>query len=50
MDYELQHPLANLLAKVAEEWFRYYGDTEMQLAEMHAVIDFVRRDRLGEDE
>lgn len=39
MDRELQHPLANLLAKTAEEWFRYYGTSETQTVEMRAVIE-----------
>lgn len=46
MDHELQHPLANLLAKTAEEWFRFYGTEEAQAAEMHAVIDLVFADRM----
>ncbi|WP_156360946.1 hypothetical protein [Sphingomonas sp. Leaf257] len=50
MDRELQHPMADLLAKLADEWFRFYGDTETQLAEMRAVIEFVARDRLGMDQ
>ncbi|MBB5710830.1 hypothetical protein [Sphingomonas xinjiangensis] len=41
MQYEHQHSLADLLANVADEWFRYYGETEEQLEEMRQVIDGV---------
>ncbi|WP_156361070.1 hypothetical protein [Sphingomonas sp. Leaf257] len=47
MDRELQHPLANLLASVADEWLRYFGDTDAQVEEMHSIIADIAHDRVS---
>jgi hypothetical protein len=47
MDRELQHPLAKMLANVADEWLRYFGDTDAQLEEIHSIIADVAHDRVS---
>lgn len=42
MSGDLQHPLANLLANVVDDWFRYYGCDEAQAVQMRTIIDEVQ--------